>query len=62
MASLAEQNRYLRDPVVRRQMLEEDARQSSIFEGATGLKPPAPQPESKTHRSIVFRKKSVKAS
>ncbi len=62
MASLAETNPYLRDPEQRRRVLEEDARQSSIFEGARGLKPPASQPEPDKRRSTASRKKSVKAA
>lgn len=61
MATLAEQNPYLRDPEARRRMLEEDARQSSIFEGARGLKSPVAQSEEDKRRSMVSRKKSVKA-
>ncbi len=38
MASLIETNPYLRDPETRQQMLEENAYQSSVFEGAQGLK------------------------
>jgi hypothetical protein len=34
MVTLAQVNPYLRDPVKRRRMLTENARQSSIFEGA----------------------------
>jgi hypothetical protein len=62
MASLAEKNPYLRDPVERRKMVEEDARQSSIFEGARGLKPVPAQPEPDSLRSMASRKKSAKAS
>jgi hypothetical protein len=61
MASLAEQNIYLRDPEARRRMLEEDARQSSLFEGARGLKVPTAQSEADKRRSMVSRKKAVKA-
>ena len=62
MASLAETNPYLRDPEQRRRMIEEDARQSSIFEGARGLKKPSAQTEEPARRSIASRKKPVKAS
>ncbi len=53
MASLAEKNPYLRDPIARRKMVEEDARQSSLFEGARGLKTVASQPESDSLRCAV---------
>jgi hypothetical protein len=56
MASLAETNPHLRDPEARRRLLERNARSSSAFEGARGLKPIFPSPQVKTSR-----KKSVKA-
>lgn len=40
MASLIDTNPYLRDPEERARMLEENARQSSIFEGARGIPHP----------------------
>lgn len=61
MASLIESNPYLRDPEVRRRFLEENARQSSIFEGARGL-PPVTQSPSRKRRSIAPLKKVVKSS
>ena len=39
MSSLAESNPHLRDPQRRRQILAENAWQSSVFEGANGLPP-----------------------
>jgi len=43
-----------------RRLLEENARASSVFEGARGLK--SPQPEAANRRSIASRKKSIKAA
>jgi hypothetical protein len=62
MASLAETNPYIRDPETRRRLLEEDALDSSVFEGARGLKPSSAQTEPGKRRSIASRRKSVKAS
>ena len=62
MASLAETNPYLRDPKTRRRLLEEDALDSSVFEGARGLKARPPQIKSHKRRSMASRKKSAKAS
>ena len=62
MASLAKTNPYLRDPEQCRRMLEENARQSSYFEGAHGLKTPAPQAEPVKRASMASRKKSVKVA
>jgi hypothetical protein len=62
MASLAETNPYLRDPEARRRMLEEDALDSSVFEGARGLKPRSSYTGPRKRRSIASRKKSAKAS
>ncbi len=61
MASLIETNPYLRDPEARRRMLEEDARASSVFEGARGLKSPSPQPDAEKHSTKASQKKSVKS-
>jgi hypothetical protein len=49
MASLAETNPYIRDPERRRRLLEENALDSSVFEGARGLKA-ALQPQFRPHR------------
>ena len=62
MASLAETNAYLRDPEERHRMLEEDARQSSVFEGAHGLKPILYSPKPDKRRAMASRKKSDKAA
>ncbi len=62
MASLLETNPYLRDPEKRRKMLVEDARASSIIEGARGLKTPSQGEDLSERRKIASRKKPVKAS
>jgi hypothetical protein len=62
MASLAETNPYLRDPEMRRRMLEEDALDSSVFEGARGLKPLAPLKETYKRRCIASKKKPARES
>jgi hypothetical protein len=62
MASLIETNPYLRDPEARRRMLEEDALDSSAFEGARGLKPLWSHPDSRKRRSRPSRKKASEAS
>jgi hypothetical protein len=62
MASLAETNPYMRDPEMRRRMLEEDALDSSVFEGARGLKPLAPHKKPHKRRSIASRKQPARAS
>lgn len=62
MASLAETNPYMRDPEMRRRLLEEDALDSSVFEGARGLKPSSSHKESRKRRSMASRKKPAKAS
>lgn len=61
MPSLIETNPYLRDPETRRQMLEENAYQSSVFEGAQGLTP-VQSPNVRKRRSTAARKKSVSKS
>ncbi len=61
MASLIETNPYLRDPETRRRMLEENAYQSSVFEGAQGLAP-VQSPCAAKRRSTAARKKSVSKS
>ena len=62
MASLIETNPYLKDPEQVREMLEQNARASSVMEGARGLKSPSVQPESEIRRSTAARKNSVKAA
>ena len=62
MRPLIETNSYLRDPEARRRMLEEDVYQSSVFEGARGLKKPEPQKPSRKRRSTASAKKRVKDS
>lgn len=62
MASLAQTNRYLHDPHERWRLLEENARASSVFEGARGLTPPhPPQRKSTRRRSTASKKNSVKS-
>ena len=61
MASLLETNPYLRDPETRRRMLEENAYQSSVFEGAQGLMPPASS-DVRRRRSTAARKKAASKS
>ena len=64
MATLIETNPYLRDPRVRRRWLEENARGSSIFEGARGLPPVGHQSASvsRKRRSKASRKTPTSAS
>ena len=61
MASLLTTNPYLRDPETCRRMLEENAYQSSVFEGAQGLAPAASS-DVRKRRSIAARKNSVSKS
>ena len=48
MATLIDSNPHLRDDEERRRMTEENARESSMFEGARGL----PRAESQTPRRV----------
>jgi len=59
MKSLLQSNPYLADPAYRKAMLHENARQSSIFEGAQGIPAQARGP-SRKRRSKPSTKKSVK--
>jgi len=61
MKSLLESNPYLADPEYRRAMLYENARQSSIFEGARGI-PAQPAGSSPKRHSKVSTSKTVKGS
>jgi len=61
MKSLLESNPYLADPEYREAMLRDNARQSSIFEGARGL-PVQPARRSRKRRSKASTKKAVKGS
>ena len=61
MRPLTETNPYLRDPETRRRMLEQNVRESSIFEGARGLPFGKPQKSSRKRRSNASRKKAVSA-
>ncbi len=62
MKPLSETNPYLRDAQARKRMLEENARQSSIFEGARGLPKPDSQPPLRKRRSTAAAKKPVSGS
>ncbi len=62
MKTLIESNPYLRDPQTRRRWIEENARDSCVFEGARGLKPVTPQPEPARRRSRASGKKPRKSS
>ena len=61
MALLIHSNQYLRDPVLRKRMLEDSVRQSSIFEGARGLKKPAQRTSSKRRVTASTKKSASKA-
>jgi len=60
MRTLVETNPYLRDPKTRRAWLEENARESSVFEGARGLAGGQVLRASRKRRSMAARKKSVR--
>jgi len=73
MKPLVETNAYLRDPAVRYWMLEHNALESSLFEGAFGLRGKRATPAAKSkgpgvhskvrsRRSKAARKKSAKGS
>ena len=61
MKSLLESNPYLADPEYRRAMLRDNARPSSIIEGARGI-PTQPRGPSRKRRSKASTKKSVNGS
>jgi hypothetical protein len=61
MKTLAQSNPYLRDGETRRRWLEENARESCVFEGARILKPRNGRRYSR-RRSIASAKNSAKAS
>lgn len=58
MEPLAKTNLYIRDPEERRRRIEDAAYESSVFEGATGLRRPKHQPFKA--RSIASRKKRAR--
>jgi hypothetical protein len=62
MPALLKTNRYLRNARLRSQMITETARQSSIFEGARGLKARRQADVSSKRRVIASAKKSVNGS
>ncbi len=55
MASLIDTNPYLRDPVQRARMIEDDVHQSSVFEGARGLRRAGSQSSSRGRSGVVVR-------
>ena len=60
MVTLIQSNKYLRDPAKRRQMLADNARHSSIFEGARlPIEKPAAHARGSSRRAIASAKKSV---
>jgi hypothetical protein len=61
MKSLLESNPYLADPKLRKAILYDNARQSSIFEGARGI-PAQPHGRLRNRRSKASTKKTVKGS
>jgi len=58
MALVIHTNPYLRDPVKREEMLRDSVRQSSIFEGARGLRKPG-QPTPSKRRVRTSTKKAA---
>jgi hypothetical protein len=62
MLPLTRTNPYLRDLKIRQRWLEENARESSIFEGARGLPGGSLDHASRKRRPIASTKKSVKAA
>jgi hypothetical protein len=61
MKSLLESNPYLADPERRKAILYDNARQSSIFEGARGI-PAQPGGRLRKRRSKASTKKAAKGS
>jgi len=61
MKSLRESNPYLADPELRKTILYDNARQSSLFEGARGI-PAQPLGRLRKRRSKASTKKAVKGS
>jgi hypothetical protein len=62
MSSLSKTNPYIRDLHTRQQWLEENARESSVFEGARGLSRDSSHRSSRVRRPIASAKNSVKAA
>ncbi len=62
MKPLIETNPYLRDPEKREQYLERNTYDSSVFEGARGLRKPASHSAASRPRSRASVKKAVRAS
>ena len=62
MALLIHSNKYLRDPVKRRRMLEQSAYESSVLEGARGLKRRGQSSTPSKRRKTASTKRSVKGA
>jgi hypothetical protein len=62
MEPLIETNPHLRDPEVRRRLIEEDAYESSVFEGAQGLPEPVSRPAEPLRRVNASSKKPARSS
>jgi hypothetical protein len=62
MKTLPQSNPHLRDAETRRRWLEENARESSAFEGARGLGPARTHGRGPRRRSIASAKKAAKSS
>ena len=62
MPSLAQTNPYLRDPILRRQLIRENVYASSVMEGARGLPKPPRYSKSPKRRVIASSKKRPKAA
>ena len=62
MKSLAKTNPYIRNAATRHRWLEENARESSVFEGARGLSRPGPQPPAPKRRVKASAKNRVRSS
>lgn len=62
MPSLLETNPYLKDVVMRHRVIAQTARQSSVFEGAHGLKLRVHLAAPAKRRLIASAKKLVKAT
>jgi len=59
---LSKANPYMRNLPIRQQWLEENVRESCVFEGARGLLKALPQRSSSKRRSIASAKNTVKAA
>ncbi len=59
--TLSQTNPYIKDSALRKRMLRGNAYESSVFEGAQGLKDDPHHPSSPKRRSKASRKKSARA-